>query len=200
MRATQRERELRALLRVSEDGAHNLADFIAEHGAELGFDAGMRSEPDEVLSPLLRAHLERLRTADVRAGRSNVEATLRQLRMAARWHDGQALLPPAPLFRLCAPGRGKKYIRFVGPGVDVTVRRQLLQRAGVALRAFRDVSAIVDADGMHFRWDARGTLNFYSENIKPAEDTLVVSLPARCAPTRLPALLGEIIAELGFGA
>ena len=126
-------------------------------------------------------------------------ATLRQCQSGARWRGEQVALPPAAVFRLASPATGKRYIRFVGDSIDVTVWRQLLQRAGVALRAFRDVSVSVDGDGVHLRWGARGQLNFFSQRLKTPADAFVISLPTRPGHRTMPVLLGEILAELAFG-
>lgn len=189
----RRERELRALLRAPEEGAHNLAAFIAAHGAELGLDDS--SDADEVLAPRLRARLEDRRLAEQRAA---LPVTLRQLRAAARWDDQAVLLPPAPLFRLASTA-GEKYIRLVGDNIDTIVRRRVLHRAGVVLRPFRDVSAVVDVEGVHLHWGSCGRLNLIGQQVKEPTNALAVLLPPRCVPRSMPVLLGDVLAELGLG-
>lgn len=187
------------MLRAPETGSHNLADFVTAHGAELGLDPMEITGPDEVVAPHLFAHLDAHREGRRRAVHHGVVATLRQVQSEARWRGEQVVLPLVPFFRLASPTTGKKYVRFVGDGVDVTVPRKLLQRAGTALRAFRDVSATVDSDGVHLRWGARGQLNFFSQRLKTPDDALVVSLPTRTIHRTMPVLLGEILAQLAFG-
>lgn len=187
------------MLRAPETGSYNLADYVAAHGAELGLDPMQMTGPDDVVAPRLLAHLDAHREEQRRAVQDGILATLRQLQSEARWRDEQVVLPPGPLFRLASPATGKRCVRFVGDGVDVTVTRELLQRAGVALRAFRDVSTRVDGDGVHLRWGACGQLNFCSQPLKAPADALVVTLPRRTAFRTMPMLLGDVLAELGFG-
>lgn len=200
MRTRRRERELRALLRVPEEGRYNVANYIRVHEAELGLDAQGMNGPDEVLAPLLLTHLERRRLQERSVHESAVHSMLCLLHREARWHDGQVVLPPGPFFRLVTATTRRKYIRFVGDGIDVTVTRQLVQRAGAALRVFRDVSVNVDDGGVHLRWEMRrGGLNLFPQALRRPEDALVIALPRRPVVKRMPMLIGEILAELGFG-
>jgi hypothetical protein len=192
-------RGLRALLRAPELGSYNLAAYVAAHEAELGLDLSAMAGPDEVVAPRLLALLERRRAEARRAAEGGILATLRQLQAGARWRDEQVVLPPGLFFRLASPATGKKYIQLLGDGLDVTVSRQLLRRAGVALRAFRDVSVSVDADGVHLCWGGRGRLNFYPQQVKGSLDALVVTLPPRSVSRRMPLLVGEVLADMGFG-
>lgn len=187
------------MLRTPETGSYNISDYVTAHGAELGLDPKEMIGPDEIVAPRLLVRLEVHRAGQRRAAENAMVATLRQLQSEARWLGEQVALPPGPLFRLASPMTGKKYVRFVGHGIDVTVWRQLLQRAGVALRAFRDVSVSVDGVGIHLRWGERGQLNFFSQRLKTPADALVVTLPRRSASRTMPVLLGEVLAELGFG-
>lgn len=203
MRRRRRERELRALLRVPEQGCYNLAAFIAAHGAELGLNGAAMNEPDEVLVPRLRAHVERWHYEERRLIETAIRSTAHEFVAGAWWRDGGVVLPAGPLFRLASPTIGRPYIRFVGDGLDVAVSRERIQRAGAALRAFHDVRVSVDGGGLHLRWDGRGGLNFYPQALRQPTDTLVVALPPRraprTAPRRVPVLIGEILAELGYG-
>lgn len=192
-------RELRALLRAPETGGHNLSAYIEAHGAEFGLDPSQLTGPDEVVAPRLLALLDVRRIEGRRLVDDGIAATLRQLQSGARWRGEEVLLPPAPFFRLASPATGKKYVRLAGDHVDVTVSRQLLQRAGVALRAFRNVSVAVDGGGVRLGWGARGRLNFCPLKLKGPVDALAVSLPPRTVSKKMPVLLGEILAEMGFG-
>lgn len=199
MRRGRRERELRALLRVPEQGCYNLAAFIAAHGAELGLDGAAYNEPDEGLVPRLRAHLERWQQEQRQLADADVLSTAHELVAGARWRNGGVVLHVGPLFRLASPTIGKQYVRFVGDSLDIAVSRERLQRAGAALRPFRDIRASVDDGGLHLRWDGRGGLNFKPQTLRQPTDAFVLALPPRAAPRGVPILIGEILAELGYG-
>lgn len=198
MRARRLERELCALLRAPEEGARNVEAFLAAHGAELGLDTAEMAGPDEELAPRLRAIFEQKKATEQHVAQAGIVATVRELRRDAYWRNGRLVVPPFPFFRLASLRARATHLRFVGSGIDIAVRRQLLRRTGTALRAFRDVSVFLDADGAHVRWGERGGLNFYPQDNERL-DALVVSLPPRAVPPRMPVLLGEILAELGFG-
>lgn len=188
------------MLRAPEPGSYNLADFIATHRAELALDSDELNGPDEVLVPRLRALLEKLRDDERRGDRRVEAARVRDLRDGARWVGPQVVVLPHALFRLAAGAKGKKYIRLVGEEVDVAVSCRLLVRTGAALRVFADVVARVDLDGLHLSWrGGRGQLNLCPQRLKQPDDALVVTLPRRTVHRTMPALLGEILAELAFG-
>ena len=188
------------MLRAAEPGSYNLADFVAKHHAELALDSEELAGPDELLAPRLLVLLEKQREVARRAERQVEAARVSGVRDCARWVGPQVVVLPHALFRLAAGAKSKKYIRFVGEEVDVSVSRWLLVRAGAALRVFTDVVARIDAGGLHLGWRGdRGQLNFCPQRLKQTDNALVVSLPPRTAHRTMPALLGEILAELAFG-
>jgi hypothetical protein len=189
------------MLRAPEEGSYNLTDYLREHGAELELEDLVHvRQTDEVVAPVVLTRLEQLRRAEHHALYRTETERVREVQRSARWQAEQVVLLPQALFRLISGMNGKKYIRFVGPKLDVAISRGPIARAGVALRAFNDVGALIDADGLHFSWrGGRGRLNFYPQPLRQPGDVLVVHLPSPTTRRSVSVLLGEVLAELGFG-
>ena len=200
------ERELRALLRLSEPGSYNLENYLRKY-SDLGLLDGVElSGPDELLAPRLHGLLEQRRLEQLRAD-GDVETTrVRGVQESVRRVGHQVVVLPAALFRLASAAKGKKYIRFVDHDLDVVFARLLLVRAGGVLRVFKDVEARIDKAGLHLSWrGGRGRLNFRPQPVGRPAEALVVVLPppprtqALETSVRRPTLLGQVLAEMGFG-
>lgn len=201
MSRPDRERELRAMLRAPEAGSYNLSGYVSAHRAELELDDLVDVlQSDEVLAPRLLARLdERRQETELSLFRSEAER-VRHLEENARWRGEQVVFPPRLLFRLSSGVRGRKYIRFLSRAADVAFVRGSIVQAGVALRAFTDVEAALDVEGLHLAWrGGRGRLNFYPQRMKQPDEALVVHLLRPATQRDMPVLLGEVLAELGFG-
>ena len=131
-----RERELRALLRLSEPGSYNLENYLRKY-SDLGLLDGVQlSGPDELLAPRLYDLLEQRRLEQSRAESVAETARVREVQETVRRVGQHVSVLPAALFRLASAAKGKKYIRFVDEAFDVVFPRLLLVRAGSVLRAF----------------------------------------------------------------
>ena len=199
-RRPDRETELRQLLRAPEEGGHNIADYLAAHGAELGIDLPHVSESDDVAAPRLRQVLETRRSERRAIRREGIGEPLREIQREAYWRGDHVVLPPPRVFQVASTAVGKKYVRFTDGDLDVAVASSLLRRAAAALRRFRHVSVSLGADGLHLRWSrGRGGLNFYPQRLRQPADAIVVTLPSRRTTQTMPVLLGEVLGEMGYG-
>jgi hypothetical protein len=88
-------------------------------------------------------------------------------------------------------------------GYDFTaaVERTLLVRTALVQRLFIDVTAYVDANGLHVRWrGGRGGYNWRARFVAPADRAHVLTVelrpPVRAPVPRPGAWLGELLAEM----
>lgn len=190
------------MLRAPEDGSYNLADYLREHGVELGLAELVHvRQTDEVLAPLVSPRLEEQRDAENRALAHAEAEYAREVRRSARWQGDHLALLPCALFQLISGMSRKKYVRFSGSNLDVAVARSVVARARSALRTFDDVSTFIDVCGLHFSWrGGHGGLNLRPQSSAHPDDTVLVHLPSPTTRRTPPVLLGEVLAELGFGS
>jgi hypothetical protein len=213
-------RELAVLLRAPEPGTNNVGAFVAEHAKALSASIGVRedellaseSAPDEVLVPKFAARLLSLRESrrahDDERGQSIAADAGERLAHTARFEDDRIIVDADILLRDLLADRAILYVRFVRPDVfDVAVLRRTLVESARVQRIYIDVAAYVDAEGVHVRWKGgRAGYNWTPRVIPPPYHALVQTV--RLAPPvaaarerrRVPTLLGDILAELGWPA
>jgi hypothetical protein len=213
-------RELAFLLRVPEPCSNNVGAFVAEHAKALSVSLGVREDellaseraPDEVLVPKLLARLSSLRDAqrahDDERGQSIAAEAGERLAHTARFEDDRVVVNTDILLRDLLADRDILYVRFVRPDVfDVAVLRRTLAECARVQRIYIDVAAWIDANGVAVRWrGGRGGYNWKPRVIPPPYHALVQTV--RLAPPvaaarerrRVPSLLGDILAELGWPA
>ena len=217
MKPTRRDpvRELGQLVRVAEEGAHNLGAFLFAHADDLAPALGSTPEdlrasvdmPDEVVAPRVRARLGRRREMDrERQALEDSELAMRAATMlgrTVRWTEHGAVLDTDLLLGDVLADRGKKYIAFKGEGFTTAVERDTLARTASLRRVFIDVAGYVDAEGLHVRWrGGRGGYNWKPQVVVPADRQRVLDVelrpPVRAAVPRPGAWLGELLLEMGY--
>ncbi len=214
-------RELVRLARVPEEGGHNVGPHLAEHANELAPVLGTTAKDlergaamtDEEIVPRLRAGLQHILAGrqEERARRAEEAANVAIGRLAGsvRWEEGRAILDERVLFSRDLWATRPKHAVLITDAFEVAVRRDLVIFARIALSGFLDTVAWVDSTGLHLRWrGGRGKLKLYPQKLKAheREAALVIALPApyralppaAVRPTRQPALLHDVLAELGF--
>jgi hypothetical protein len=211
-------RGLLHLVRVPEEDGHDVGNFLAANAEELApllattpSDlSASRLLPDGQVVARLRARLERAcqRDQDARGRQRDAEAqaAAEHLAAAVRWEHDRALLPTPLLFSKALWAVPQKHAVLVADDFQVVVRRDLVNRARTLLPKLPTVDAFATREGLHLRWGCSGRLNLCSRNVSREERAaaLVIALPAprvvpKPAEARLPMLLGDVLAELGFG-
>ena len=206
--------ELLRLYALAATGEHNLARFLDDEPAlalELGVSPSTRGDRDDAslaleLAPVIgrmKARATRRKEAD-RVRRA--ETAARGLKATAVHEAGRVVIEADVLLGDALADPKKKYIGLETGGEQAMLfRRSTLLAARMNLRIFLDLGAFVDAEGLHFVWRAgRGRLNLRPQALEREADVLVVDLrrpePVRRVERRqrAPALLGDIVAELGL--
>ena len=206
-------RELAQLVRYAEPDGTNIGSFVAERASELahllhsdeGELRGASHERDAALVDRLRVRvdlaLERERESRTEHELERSHHAARDLARSARWFElGVVLDVDVVLGDLLAHPKAKA-ISFAFAGADIVVPTGLLRRARPLRRVYLDLACFVDERGIHLRWKGgRGQLNVYAvePNAHAEQNALLVDLPARAE--RRPALLGDVLADIGFGA
>ena len=213
-------RELVQLVRVPDDGGSNLGPFLAANADELApilsttpsdLEGSHMLTDDQVL-PRLRPRLERacLRAADGRSQRQADEAHVAAERLAAavQWDSGRAVLPVPLFFARPLWSVPRQHAVVVAEDFEVVVRREWMTDARAVIRKLAGTEVWVDRSGLHLSWcNNRGHLNLRARPLDGDERAraLVIALtpptPSTMPAPRigLPTLLGEVLAELGFG-
>jgi hypothetical protein len=210
-------RELQQLLRVAEEGAHDLGAFLAAHADELAPALGSSPDdlraavelPDEIVARRVRARLRGRRELDQKQKAQEDAEVARRAANAlggtVRWTEQGAVLDVDLLLGDLLADREKKYVEFKGPDFTTAIERGLLARTALVQRLFIDVAAYVDADGLHVRWrGGRGGYNWRARFVPPVDRAHVLTVelrpPVRAAVPRPGAWLGELLHEMGFAA
>jgi hypothetical protein len=208
-------RELVGLLRVPEEGAHNLGAFLVAHADDLAAALGSNPEdlrgsaelPDEVVAPRVRARLGRRRELEQdKKAQDDAETAVRAatvLGRTVRWAEQGAVLDTELLLGDLLADRAKKYVSLAGPDFTTAIERATLARTAMLRRMFIDVAAYVDADGLHVRWrGGRGGYNWKPQIVVPADRAVVLEValqpPLRAAVPRSGAWLGDVLRQVGF--
>lgn len=208
-RPSSEARELLTLYARAGHGEHNIGAFLRERPdlvARLGLvdldcdDADLALQ----LAPTIGRYKRRVAHEHAGERAARAERAARELAASARHRlERVELAPEILLCDLLADGT-KKYVGFELTGVRVVVPRQLLLRARAALRAFPNVAACIDEQGLHLTWrDGRGGLNLRPQLEERGSAILLVDLRARArrswqAGHPGPVLLAEVLANLGF--
>ncbi len=208
-------RELHQLLRVTEEGAHDLGAFLAEHADDLAPALGSSPEdlrasvelPDEVVARRVHARLRRRRELDRKQkAQEDAERSIRAARTlgaTVRWTEHGPVLDTDLLLGDLLAGHSKRYIEFKGPDFTIAIERGTLARTALVQRMFIDVAAYVDADGLHARWRrGHGGYNWRPRVVVPAYRPHVLTVElrpsVRTAVPRPGAWLGELLDEMGW--
>jgi hypothetical protein len=212
-------RELALLVRAPEPGSTNLGAFLADNASGLaqvlGVPAGNLQETstldDEELAPRVRRLLGRHRDAllqqDLDRRRQRSLEAAERLGGAARWTDLGAELDVDLLLGELLADRTRKWVSFTTDEGSATLIPRHLLAATVPLRRLHiDLAAVVDPDGLHFRWrGGRGGYNWRSHEVSPAFADTVLTVPLRprtftAQPERRRggAWIRHILSELGY--
>jgi hypothetical protein len=207
-------RELCQLVRYAEPDGHNAGFFVAEHAPALaqllqsdeGELDGLVGVRDGEVVDRLRARID-LALDDERDVRHQqaVERAYRAARAIERtartFERGVVLDVDLVLGDLLVMPKCRSIAFQLGDVVRL-VPTELLRRARLLRRTWLDVACFMDDRGISFRWKGgRGALNFYGKEPdgRTAHDALVVELPAFQPEERRPVLIGDVLAEMGFG-
>jgi hypothetical protein len=206
-------RELAQLVRHAEPDGGNIGPFVAEHARELAHllrsdERELQAaahERDDALVDCLRVRLELAleleREERVKHCIERAHHAARELARTARWFElGIVLDVDVVLGDLLADPK-TRFISFALPDRNVVVPTALVRRARPLRRVYLDLACFVDERGIRLRWKGgRGQLNVYAAepSAQTEHNVLDVALPPRVE--RRPALLGDVLAGIGFGA
>ncbi len=198
-----------------------MGPHLAEHANELApvlgttakdLEKGATMTDDEIV-PRLRARLQHVlagrQEERARRAEEQVNVAIGRLAGSVRWEDGRAILDERVLFSRDLWATRPKHAVLIADTFEVAVRRDHLTLTRLAVSGFLDTVAWVDSAGLHLRWrGGRGNLKLYPQKLKAHERAaaLVIALPApyralppaSVRPARQPALLHDVLAELGF--
>jgi hypothetical protein len=208
-------RELQQLLRVAEEGAHDLGAFLSTHAEELAPALGSSPDdlraaaelPDEVVARRVKARLAARRELDQKQKAQDDAEVARRAASAlggtVRWTEQGAVLDVDLLLGDALADHSKRYIEFTGPDFTTAIERGLLARTALVQRLFIDVAAYLDAEGLHVRWrGGRGGYNWRARFVAPADRAHVLTVelrpPVRAVVPRPGAWLGELLMEMGW--
>lgn len=203
-RSALRALELAVRHQVPEQVREGLTRLAPDLGGQL---RRLLDLPDEALLIKARRITKSIRTR--RRAQSQAEALrraeagLERLRSTASpYHDGLTVLGPAELLdRDLVRATGMKFLELSTPDFEIVVRLDILRRARPLLLPKRDLTAYLDAEGLHLRWNlGRGGLNLRYECGLTRDDRqrmLAVMFEPRV--TRRPgAWLGDILTDFGW--
>lgn len=210
-------RHLAALIR-SED-PHALPEHLEQLAGSLGLAPGDLSqllaldgaELASRLRVLIREHQAEGRARRARLLKTRAESAARRLADSAEPVDRRVQLTVSLLLGELLHHPTAKFIGFELPGVEpIYIAKSKLREVA---RTFRrvEVTAYLDASGLHFRWrGGRGGLDLCSRIVSASDRPHVLRVTWRSAVAPLPprtrevaqprrgAWLGEVLAELGF--
>ena len=221
-------RDLEGLVKVAgPDASGTLGPFLRDHARDIARELDIAEETlveasgssDEHVYPALVTALREWR--ERRGERRDAElaekarCAAERLGATAIWNDTWAELRRDLLFGDVLVDASKKYVRFASDDLDVAIHRRKLFDTARVVNRFRGVTVFVDARGLHIRWrEGRGQLNFLPQLVLPRDHDHVLVVPlarkkdlnglafipaSPRVPMRQPALLGDILADLGFG-
>lgn len=208
-RPSSEARELLTLYAGAGHGEHNIGAFLRERPelvARLGLVDLDRDDADLALqlAPAIGKYKRRLALDHAAERGARAEKAARALAASARHRLERVELDPAILLGDLLGDAAKKYVGFELTGVRVVMLRQLLLRVRASLRAFSDVAACIDENGLHLTWRrGRGGLNLRPQLEELGAAILLVDLRAPAGRTSEagrpgPVLLAEVLASLGF--
>ncbi len=183
-------------------------DTLARLSPVLAGDVGpLLDLPDEELLAQARCLTKKLRArrrAQNQAdARRRAEAQVERLRSTASpYHGGLTVLGPAELLHsdlVRAPGM--KFLELKTPDFQVVVRLEVLRRARPLLVPKPDLTAYLDAEGLHLRWNlGRGGLDLrYERGLTTHERGRVLEVTfARARSRPAGAWLGDVLADFGL--
>ena len=204
-------RELAQLVRHAEPDGRNLGFFIAEHATELAHL--LQSDESELLAAAHErdgALVDRLRVRldlalqaerELRSTRAlELEAQAAwDLERTARWFELGVALDVDVLLGGLLANPARRTVTFELPQSAVQIPTAVLRRARLLRKTYLDLAAFVDEHGVHFRWKAgKGQINLRGRDERNADALVIPLRPPR--QERKPLLLGDVLAEMGFGA